>query len=84
MLQGLIATIKDGFGFIRYAEREVRMFFHFSEMMDPSIDIKVQDEVEFTIIQVPTIVLFFSFDKNPRRISYDLVYSYNCHKSLLF
>jgi len=51
---GLIATIKDGFGFIRCAEREVRMFFHFSEMMDPSIDIKVQDEVEFTIIQDPT------------------------------
>lgn len=51
---GLIATLKDGFGFIRCADREARMFFHFSEMMETEREPKVQDDVEFTIIQDPT------------------------------
>lgn len=51
---GIIATLKEGFGFIRCAEREARMFFHFSEVMDTERDLKVQEEVEFTVIQDPT------------------------------
>ena len=50
--QGVIAAVKDGFGFITCAERESRMFFHFSEMMDPDMEVKVGEEVEFTVIQV--------------------------------
>ena len=48
----MIATLKDGFGFITCAEREARMFFHFSEMLEPDTEIKCGDEVEFTVIQV--------------------------------
>lgn len=31
--QGTVAAVKDGFGFIKCACREARMFFHFSEML---------------------------------------------------
>ena len=51
-LKGFIAAVKEGFGFITCADREARMFFHFSEMMYPDKEIKLGDEVEFTIIQV--------------------------------
>ena len=53
-LQGVIATLKDGFGFIRCADREARMFFHFSEMMEGESEPKLQEEVEFTVVQVTT------------------------------
>ena len=49
---GVIAAIKDGFGFISCAERDARMFFHFSEMMNAEREIKLHDEVEFTVVQV--------------------------------
>ena len=49
---GVIAAVKDGFGFINCAERDARMFFHFSEMMNTEKDIKVGEEVDFTVIQV--------------------------------
>ena len=52
MLQGIIATVKDAFGFIRCSDQDTRMFFHFSEMMEPERDIKKGEEVEFTVIQV--------------------------------
>lgn len=47
----MIASVKEGFGFIRCADREARMFFHFSEMMDASIDVCIGEEVQFTVIQ---------------------------------
>ena len=34
--QGMVQALKDGFGFIRCAERDARMFFHFSEV-SPSL-----------------------------------------------
>jgi len=52
VFQGIIATVKDAFGFIRCAEQDTRMFFHFSEMMEPEREIKKGEEVEFTVIQV--------------------------------
>lgn len=52
--KGVIVTLKEGFGFIRCADREARMFFHFSELMEPDSEPKVQEEVEFTVIQDPT------------------------------
>ena len=48
-------TIKEGFGFIRCVEREARMFFHFSEMMEADREPRMQEEVEFTVIQVSVI-----------------------------
>lgn len=52
--KGVIVTLKEGFGFIRCADREARMFFHFSELMEPDAEPKIQEEVEFTVIQDPT------------------------------
>nr|XP_006811185.1 PREDICTED: cold shock domain-containing protein E1-like [Saccoglossus kowalevskii] len=51
---GIIAAVKEGFGFIKCVDRDARMFFHFSELLDPSHEIKISDEVEFTVIPDPT------------------------------
>ena len=52
VLQGIVQSVKDGFGFIDCVEREGRIFFHFSELVDPDWEIRVQDEVEFTVVPV--------------------------------
>lgn len=51
---GMMVKVKEGFGFIRCAEREARMFFHFSEMLCTDHEPRLNDEVSFTIIQDPT------------------------------
>uniref|UniRef100_A0A182QFF3 CSD domain-containing protein n=1 Tax=Anopheles farauti TaxID=69004 RepID=A0A182QFF3_9DIPT len=51
--QGMVASLKEGFGFLRCVERSVRLFFHFTEVLDTSREISVDDEVEFTVIQDP-------------------------------
>ncbi|XP_034946970.1 cold shock domain-containing protein E1 isoform X2 [Chelonus insularis] len=56
--QGVIAALKDGFGFIRCVDRDARLFFHFSEVLDIDKEITVGDEVEFTVVQDPPT--FFS------------------------
>ncbi|XP_005108011.1 cold shock domain-containing protein E1 [Aplysia californica] len=48
---GLIAALKDGYGFIYCADRDARMFFHFSEFMDLTYNPRLQDELEFTVDQ---------------------------------
>lgn len=57
--QGIIVTLKDGFGFIRCVDRDTRLFFHFNEVLNVDIEISVGDEVEFTVIQVSMIYIFF-------------------------
>ncbi|XP_011499122.1 PREDICTED: cold shock domain-containing protein E1 [Ceratosolen solmsi marchali] len=52
--QGVIVSLRDGYGFIRCAEREGRLFFHFNEVLDVDREICVSDEVEFTVIQDPS------------------------------
>lgn len=52
--QGIIAVLKDGFGFIRCVDRDTRLFFHFNEVLDVDREISVGDEVEFTVIQDPS------------------------------
>lgn len=52
--KGFITTLKEAFGFIRCTDREARMFFHFSELLNPKRPPLTQDEVEFTVIQDPT------------------------------
>ena len=32
--KGVVASLKEGFGFIRCCDRDARMFFHFSELLD--------------------------------------------------
>lgn len=52
--KGFITTLKEGFGFIRCTDREARMFFHFSELLNGDHKLSLQDEVEFTVIPDPT------------------------------
>lgn len=59
--QGVVAQLKDGFGFIRCVERNARLFFHFTEVLETSREICVGDELEFTCVQDPT-----SSFNNPR------------------
>lgn len=58
--QGVIAALKDGFGFIRCVDRDSRLFFHFNEVLDIDREITIGDEVEFTVIQAKDPPTFFS------------------------
>ncbi|XP_076445198.1 cold shock domain-containing protein E1-like [Babylonia areolata] len=51
---GVIATLKEGYGFIQCADREARMFFHFSEFMDPEYIPEEKAEVQFTVMPDPS------------------------------
>ena len=51
--QGTVHTIRDGFGFMRCAERDVRMFFHFSECLDVKRTVSIGDDCEFTVSPDP-------------------------------
>lgn len=50
--QGIISALKDGYGFIKCADREARMFFHYTELLDPQREIRLGEEVEFTVATV--------------------------------
>ncbi|XP_027228505.1 RNA-binding protein Unr isoform X1 [Penaeus vannamei] len=52
--QGVIVALKEGFGFIKCADRDARMFFHYNELLDPEHEIAINDEVEFTVAQDTT------------------------------
>lgn len=60
--QGVIATLKDGYGFLRCVEREPRIYFNFNEILDVHRELAVNDEVEFTVVQVCLYlsVIFYS------------------------
>ncbi|XP_064425290.1 cold shock domain-containing protein E1 isoform X2 [Latimeria chalumnae] len=45
----MIAAMRDGFGFIKCVDRDARMFFHFSEILDGN-QLHISDEVEFTVV----------------------------------
>ena len=49
---GVVAAIKESCGFIRCAERDSLVFFHFSEVITTEEDIDINTEVEFTVAQV--------------------------------
>lgn len=48
---GVVAALKEGYGFIRCAERDARVFFHFSEVITLDEEIDINTEVEITISQ---------------------------------
>lgn len=52
--QGVVGSLKEGFGFLRCVERIQRIFFHFAEVLDTGREICVGDEVEFTVVQDPS------------------------------
>ncbi|GFY76667.1 cold shock domain-containing protein E1 [Trichonephila inaurata madagascariensis] len=52
--QGFVTALKESFGFITYGQREVRLYFRLCELINLEEPVKVQDEVEFTVVQDPT------------------------------
>eukprot|EP00474_Spongospora_subterranea_P008727 CRZ09185.1 hypothetical protein [Spongospora subterranea] len=52
---GVVITVKDAFGFIRCAEREEKLFFHFSSMVNtsPKREVDRGDEVSFVVLSDP-------------------------------
>ena len=46
---GVVCSLKEGFGFIKCCDRDLSIFFHFSEVVEQSRIICIGDEVEFTI-----------------------------------
>jgi len=46
---GVVTSLKDGFGFIKCADHDLSIFFHFSEVLEQSHIMDVGQEVEFTI-----------------------------------
>ncbi|XP_040050440.2 cold shock domain-containing protein E1 isoform X11 [Gasterosteus aculeatus] len=58
---GVIAAIRDGFGFIKCVDRDARMFFHFSEVLEES-QLHISDEVEFTVVPVGPVYKLFTKD----------------------
>lgn len=55
----MIAAIRDGFGFIKCVDRDARMFFHFSEVLEES-QLHISDEVEFTVVPVGPVYKLFT------------------------
>ncbi len=57
--QGVIDSIDDdGTGYVQLAERDVKIPFKLTEMLDVEKDFAVGDEVEFTIIMVIFVNIF--------------------------
>ena len=56
---GVVAAVKEGYGFIKCAERDARVFFHFSEVISLDEEVDQNSEVEFTMSQV---IKFSSMD----------------------
>uniref|UniRef100_A0A4W4HE64 Cold shock domain-containing protein E1 n=1 Tax=Electrophorus electricus TaxID=8005 RepID=A0A4W4HE64_ELEEL len=56
---GVIAAMRDGFGFIKCVDRDARMFFHFSEVLEESPLCHALTWVAFTL--KPDYVLLLSF-----------------------
>merc|ERR1719193_3040683 len=53
--QGVVQTMKEGFGFLKCVDRSEKMFFHFSECLDVSRgQPTIGDEVEFTVAVDPS------------------------------
>ncbi|XP_072930676.1 RNA-binding protein Unr isoform X2 [Epargyreus clarus] len=52
--QGVVCSLREGFGFIRCVERDQTMFFHLTEVLRHGNELSVGDEVEFTVDPVST------------------------------
>merc|ERR1719347_1158563 len=51
--QGIVLSLKEGFGFLKCVDRMEKMFFHFSECLDVSRKMSINDEMEFTVAPDP-------------------------------
>ncbi|CAG9855914.1 unnamed protein product [Phyllotreta striolata] len=54
--QGMVCSVKEGFGFLKCVDREAKLFFHFNEILDVERtgDVQIGDEFEFTVVQDQT------------------------------
>jgi len=57
---GIIAVLKQGFGFLRSVEREPKIYFDFREVLDVKRKLECNDEVEFTVAQVISMLSIHS------------------------
>ena len=51
--QGTIQNVKDAYGFIQCADRDAKIFFHFSECLDVTRPPNESDDCEFTVVDDP-------------------------------
>lgn len=82
----MIAAIRDGFGFIKCVDRDARMFFHFSEVLEES-QLHISDEVEFTVVPVGPVYKLFTkvcmkYNFYNRKIPKNQMYLWQTKKSL--
>lgn len=76
--QGIIAVLKQGFGFLRSVEREPKIYFTFNEVLDVQRKLECNDEVEFTVAQV---ILFYFKLILEIDVNLLIVFIYNCSKT---
>uniref|UniRef100_A0A023FSV6 Putative cold shock domain protein n=1 Tax=Amblyomma parvum TaxID=251391 RepID=A0A023FSV6_AMBPA len=50
---GVVATVKESFGFISCQDRDSQIYFKTCELLDPDMTLHPSDEVEFTVAQDP-------------------------------
>lgn len=50
---GVVATVKESFGFISCQDRDSQIYFKTCELLDPDMNLHPSDEVEFTVAQDP-------------------------------
>lgn len=50
---GVVATVKESFGFISCQDRDSQIYFKTCELLDPDVNLHPSDEVEFTVAQDP-------------------------------
>lgn len=50
--EGMVASLKDGFGFLRCVDRNVRLFFHFTEVLDTVRSVGNGQQSHFPCIQL--------------------------------
>ncbi|CAN7995048.1 unnamed protein product, partial [Ixodes hexagonus] len=51
---GVVATVKETFGFISCPARDSQIYFKTCELLDPEVQLHASDEVEFTVAQDPS------------------------------
>lgn len=56
-----MAALKEAFGFITYGPRENRLYFRLGELLDQEETLKINDEVEFTVVQVKIVYFICHF-----------------------
>lgn len=64
--EGMVVLLKDGFGFLRCVDRNVRLFFHFTEVLDTvnNCILNTFSYVTKIIILYSPIRIFFCFVKS--------------------